>query len=96
MSRWVRLRDSRGRDARVRMTAGQREPQACLQAADGRRVEAARFIKTPLPRTYGALSARGADDAELAELLVEEDPEIDIEAAGRRADRAATLLLEQG
>ena len=94
MSRWIRLRDGRGRDARVRMAPAQRAARSRVETTDGRRVEAARFIKTPLPRMYDALRARCPDDAELAELLVEEDPEIDLEAAGRRAGPTDRVLLD--
>ena len=94
MSRWIRLRDGRGRDARVRMAPARRSPRPRLQTADGRSVEAARFIKTPVARTYSALHARCADDAELAELLVDEDPEIDLEAAGRRSGPTDRVLLD--
>jgi len=94
MSRWIRLRDGRGRDARVRMTAAQRKPGVRLQATDGRRAEAARFIKTPLPRMHDALRARCGEDAELAELLIDEDPEIDLEAAGRRTGPTDRVLLD--
>ena len=94
MSRWIRLRDGRGRDARIRMASAQRAARSRAQTTDGRQVEAARFIKTPLPRTYDALHARCADDAELAELLLEEDPEIDLEAAGRRTGPTDRVLLD--
>jgi hypothetical protein len=65
-----------------------------VETADGRHVEAARFIKTPLARTYDALRARCPEDAELAELLLEEDPEIDLEAAGRRTGPTDRVLLD--
>lgn len=94
MSRWIRLRDSRGLDARIRMAPAQRAARSRVETTDGRHVEAARFIKTPLPRTYDALRARCADDAELAELLIEEDPEIDLEAAGRRTGPTDRVLLD--
>ena len=94
MSRWIRLRDGRGRDARIRMAPAQRSAKPRVETPDGRHVEAARFIKTPLPRTYDALHARCADDAELAELLLEEDPEIDLEAAGRRTGPTDRVLLD--
>jgi len=94
MSRWIRLRDGRGRDARIRMAPAQRSARSRVETTDGRHVEAARFIKTPLPRTYGALSARCPDDTELAELLLEEDPEIDLEAAGRRTGPTDRVLLD--
>jgi hypothetical protein len=94
MSRWIRLRDGRGRDARIRMAPAQRDARPRVETTDGRHVEAERFIKTPLPRTYDALRARCADDAELAGLLLEEDPEIDLEAAGRRTGPTDRVLLD--
>ena len=94
MSRWIRICDGRGRDARIRMAPAQRSARSRVQMTDGRHVEAARFIKTPLPRTYDALRARCGDDVELAELLLEEDPEIDLEAAGRRSGPTDRVLLD--
>ncbi|HPD15913.1 MAG TPA: hypothetical protein PLE19_13250 [Planctomycetota bacterium] len=94
MSRWIRIRDSRGRDARVRMEPAHRRGRPTLQALDGRAVEAARFIKAPMSRSYGVLRHRCPDDVELAELLIEEDPEIDIEATGRRTGPTDHVLLD--
>ncbi|HUT34216.1 MAG TPA: hypothetical protein VNE39_12095 [Planctomycetota bacterium] len=94
MSRWIRIRDGRGRDARVRMEPARRRGRPKLQTLDGRAVDAARLIKAPMSRTYGVLRHRCPDDAELAELLIEEDPEIDFEATGRRAGPTDRVLLD--
>ena len=94
MSRWIRIRDSRGRDARVRMEPAHHRSRPKPQGLDGRAVEAARFIKTPLARTYAALCSRCGDGAELADLLIEEDPEIDVETAGRRTGPTDRVLLD--
>ena len=94
MSRWIRIRDARGRDARVRMEPAHRRGRPPLQTPDGRGVEAARFIKAPLARTYAALRSRCGDDTELADLLVEEDPELDLEATGRRTGPTDRVLLD--
>ncbi len=94
MSRWIRIRDGRGRDARVRMEPARRRGRPRLQTLDRRGVEAARFIKAPMSRSYGVLRHRCPDDAELAELLIEEDPEIDFEATGRRAGPTDHVLLD--
>lgn len=94
MSRWIRLSDSKRRDARVRMTPRQTAPPARVQSVDGRPVESAKLIKTPLPQTYEVLGARCEDDAELAQLLIEADPEIDLEAAGRRTGPTDRILLD--
>jgi len=47
-----------------------------------------------MSRSYEALRRRCPDDAELAELLIEEDPEIDFEAAGRRTGPTDRVLLD--
>jgi len=94
MSRWIRIRDGRGRDARVRMAPARRTPRPQVRTVGGRVVESVRFIKTPMPKTYDSLRARCADDAELAELLVEADPKTDLEAAGRRAGPTDRVLLD--
>ena len=94
MSRWIRIRDSRCRDARVRMEPAHCRSRPTPQTPDGRRVEPARFIKMPLARTYEALRSRCGDEAEVAELLIEEDPEIDLEATGRRTGPTDRVLLD--
>jgi hypothetical protein len=76
------------------MEPARRRGRPKLQTPDGRGVKAARFIKSPLSRTYPALRSRCPDDAELAELLVEEDPEIDLEATGRRTGPTDRVLLD--
>jgi len=94
MSRWIRIRDRRGRDARVRMESAHCRSRPTPQTLDGRAVEAARFIKAPLARAYAELRSRCPDDAEFAELLIEEDPEIDLEATGRRTGPTDRVLLD--
>ena len=63
MSRWIRIRDGRGRDARVRMASARRAPRPQMQAADDRPVESVRLIKTPIPKMYDALRARCSPSA---------------------------------
>ncbi|MHC4505938.1 MAG: hypothetical protein ACYTFI_21800, partial [Planctomycetota bacterium] len=100
MSRWLRIRDGRGRDAKVRMESARRRDRPKSRAADGRPATAARFIKSPPARSYGALTSSPAgdtrclDDTALAELLIEGDPEIDFEAAGRRTGPTDRVLLD--
>jgi len=94
MSRWIRIRDGRGRDARVRMEPAHRRSRPKFQALGGRGVEAARFIKAPMSRSYALLRHRCSDDAELADLLMEEDAEIDFEATGRRTGPTDRVLLD--
>jgi hypothetical protein len=94
MSRWIRLSDSKGRHARVRMESREAAPSRQFQADDGRLVKAARIIKSPLPKTYSYLRSRCNDDRELARILMESDPDIDYEAAGRKTGPTDRVLLD--
>jgi len=82
-SRWIRLGDGRGRDARVRMVSRQKLLKHPPQAKDGRTVKPTRLIKSPLDRGYEALRSRCEDDAELAR-----------QAAGRKVGPTDGVLLD--
>ncbi len=94
MSRWIRLSDGKGRNARVRMEPKQAAPPVQFQSDGGRLVTAAKIIKTPLPQTYDYLRSRCNSDQELAQVLLEADPEIDLEAAGRKSGPTDRVLLD--
>ncbi len=94
MSRWIRLSDGKGRNARVRMEPKEAAPPVQFQADDGRLVTAAKIIKTPLLQTYNYLRSRCDSDQELAQVLLEADPEIDLEAAGRKSGPTDRVLLD--
>ena len=94
MSRWLRIRDGRGRDAKVRMEPARRRDRPKPRTPDGRCVAPVRFIKSPPARTYAALCSRCPVDAALAELIIEEDAEIDLEVAGRRTGPTDRVLLD--
>ncbi len=94
MSRWIRLSDGKGRHTRVRMESKQATPSQQFQTEDGRFVKAARIIKSPLTKTYSYLRSRCNDDQELARLLMESDPEIDYESAGKKTGPIDRVLLD--
>jgi len=94
MSRWIKLSDGRGRNARVRMESRQATPSLEYKTTDGQKATAARIIKTPLSKTYSHLRSRCNDDQELARLIMEGDPEIDLEAAGRKTGHTERILLD--
>ncbi len=99
MSRWIKLSNSHGRSARVRMEARQMTPPIQFKSDDGRVVTAAKIIKSPLSKTYSYLRSHcthqwGNSDQELAQVLLEADPEIDMEAAGRYTGPTDRVLLD--
>jgi len=76
------------------MEAKHTAPPLQFQTADGRSAQAAKLIKAPMTKTYSALRSRCADNDELAQLLIEADPEIDMQAAGRKTGPTDRILLD--
>jgi hypothetical protein len=74
------------------MEPKQATPSVQFQADDGRVVTAAKIIKTPLSHTYEYLRSQCDGDQELARVLLEADPEIDLEAAGRKTGPTDRVL----
>ncbi len=94
MSRWIKLSNSHSRSARVRMEPKETATPIQFQTNDGRLVTAAKIIKSPLSKTYSYLRSHCNNDQELARVLLESDPEIDLEAAGRYTGPTDRVLLD--
>lgn len=82
MIRRIRLEDAKGRDGLVWLSSPPRAAGTELRAQDGGSVRFARIIKSPMERSESALRKQYKDDDSLARALIEDDPEIDTEAAG--------------
>jgi hypothetical protein len=76
------------------MESRQATPSVQFQTDDGTLVTAAKIIKTPLPQTYEYLRSQCSSDHELSQVLLENDPEIDLEAAGRKTGPTDRVLLD--
>jgi len=83
MTRKVRLEDAKGRDGLVYLLPPPRATGPELCGADGGSVRFERVIKSPMDRSETTLRRQYKDDDSLARALIEGDPEIDMEAAGR-------------
>ena len=85
MNRRIRLTDDKGRDGLVVLGAPRQRIKPELSAPDGGNFRFERIIKSALDRGSEALHGRYHDDDSLARALVETDPEIDLESAGKIA-----------
>jgi hypothetical protein len=94
MSRWIRISDSRSRDARVRMESAQGIREQAFHTRDGRMVRAERLIKDHLQTEFETLRREHPEHRELAQLLIKGDPEIDLEAAGRKSGPTDRVFLD--
>ena len=85
MIRRIRFADDRGRDGLVALAPPARATRPDRRGPTGDPVRFERIVKAPLERVYVALHRSYPDDDSLARALVDGDPEIDLEAAGRIA-----------
>ncbi len=83
--RRIRLADHRGREATVTLVPRRKPPSAHFADASGAPVHFARLIKSTMETDHDALLSRYGDPESLARALIDGDPEIDMEAAGREA-----------
>lgn len=95
MPREIRITDDRQRDARVAMESPKRPPGRRIVAPGGRSATFSTFVKVPEGKDYRALLKAHGDDAALARALVEGDPEIDLEAVGRRVGPVDRVWVKQ-
>lgn len=92
----IPITDARQRDAQVIGRSPRQGQRTSYRTTDGRRPTAARLIKATEATAYEALLAGCDGDADrLAEALIAGDPEVDLEAVGRRLDDASRVYVQQ-
>jgi len=83
--RKIRLADYRGREATVLLVPRRRLPVSSYTDSPGAPVKFTRVMKSTETTSYDALLSLYEDPETLAQALIDGDPEIDIQAAGREA-----------
>jgi len=94
MIRRIRLMDDRGRDGLIWLLPPARVSKPGLSTPDGVRVRFERIIKGPMGRSEAALRRQYREHDSLARALIDDDPEIDMEAAGRIAGPCDRLWVD--
>ena len=94
MIRKVRLEDAKGRDGLVWLSSPPGTAKQEVRAPDGGAVRFERIIKSPMERGEVALRRNYKDDDSLALALIDGDPEIDMEAAGRIAGACDRVCID--
>ncbi len=82
--RVISITDDKKRDAHVEIESPKRQERFGYINANGERVKSERLIKSTEHHTYEALVDKLGDDDALSAALVEGDPEIPFDRAGRR------------
>jgi len=83
--RKIRLADHRGREATVLLVPRRKPPTVSFVDPSGAPVRFTRLIKGTVETDHDALLSRFGDPEALARALIDGDPEIDPESAGREA-----------
>ena len=92
--RVISLTDAKKRDAHVEIEGPKREQHYGWVNEAGEPVQSERFIKQTENHVYEAILAEHEEDPEaVAEALIEGDPEIDFEKAGRRIGSADRVYV---
>ena len=94
MIRKVRLEDAKGRDGLVWLSSPPRMSKPEFRAPDGGAVRFERIIKSPMDRSEAALRRQYQNDDSLVSALIDTDPEIDMEAAGRIAGACDRVWID--
>ncbi len=81
--RKIRLADPRGREATVLLVPRQKPPDVSYTDSSGSPVRFTRRIKATETTNYSALLLRYDEPDSLAQALIDGDPEIDLQTAGR-------------
>jgi len=93
--RYIRLTDSKKRDARVQYNSPHKRKTGSYRSPKGEEVKSYRFINDTDGHNPQNLLAMHKDTEALAEQLIKDDPEIDLEKAGRMIDYASQVWIAE-
>lgn len=91
----INLANSGGRDAVVAMSSVSPVKQIRWLDDSGRQASSVRIVKSTLSHDYAALLARYGDVSKLSQVLVDSDPEIDLENTGRFLRESARVYVDK-
>jgi len=94
-TRQIRISDEKKRDAHVEMESPRSKERVSFVNAHGQTVKSERLIKSTDEQTYETLVKKFGDDNALALALIDGDPEIPFDKAGRRVGAADRVWVRQ-
>ena len=93
--RYIRLTDNKKRDARVQYNSPRKRKAGSYRSSKGEEIKSYRFINDTDSYNPQNLLALHEDTEALAEQLIKDDPEIDLEKAGRMIDYASQVWIAE-
>lgn len=94
MAKFIHIADTKGRDANVLFTGFNKKSKISYFTPDGNAVHTARVLKTTINGSYDKLVQQSGGDAELAKLLITEDPEIDLFQTGAILEGSSKVYID--
>jgi hypothetical protein len=94
MAKFIHIADTKGRDANVLFTGFNKKSKINYFTPEGKAVHAIRVLKTSINGSYDKLLKQTGDDAELAKLLISDNPEIDLMQTGVFLDGSAKVYID--
>jgi hypothetical protein len=90
----INICNSKGRDAVVGAQSVLKPMKVRWMDEQGRQVQSARLMKSDLAHDFGALEARAGGKDKVAQLLIDGDPEIDIESFGSVMSNCSRVFVD--
>ena len=90
----INLSNSKGRDAVVGSHSVQKATKVRLIDAKGRQAQSNRVVKGILSRDLAALEAQAKGRENMAKMLVEGDPEVDMEQYGSKLQNTSRVFVD--
>ena len=94
MAKFIHIADTKGRDANVLFTGFNKKSKISYFTPDGNAVHTVRVLKTTINGSYDKLFQQSGGDAELAKLLITEDPEIDLFQTGAILEGSSKVYID--
>jgi len=94
MARLIHISDSKGRDANVLFSAKTKKSGIRFLTGDGDETHQIRVLKTTVNGSYEHLLKKYNSDVEIANALVEGDPEIDFEKTGYIIESISKVFVD--
>ena len=94
MAKFIHIADTKGRDANVLFTGFNKKSKISYFTVDGNAVHTVRVLKTTINGSYDKLVQQSGGDAELAKLLITEDPEIDLFQTGAILEGSSKVYID--
>ena len=95
MSRYINLADEKGRNAEVIFSGITKKPSVKMVTPDGKDTHTKRVLKGKAENSYEGLTLQFKDDEHIAEAIMKNDADIDLEMTGRFLEETNKIYIDK-